>query len=130
MKSNDLVVDASALAAVAFVEPEAPSVARRLNGARLHAPHILFHELANVAWKKVRREGLHQAPVLRLLLENALSYAVELHTVSHVEVFELALHHDLTAYDAAYLWLARSLEVPLVTLDRPLARAAAGKTRG
>ena len=121
---RDLVVDASALAAVAFVEPEAPLVTRRLNGARLHSPVILLHELTHVAWKKTRREGLERAPVLRTLLENALNYPVELHTVSHVEVFDLALHLKLTAYDAAYLWLARSLDVPLVTLDRQLAQAA------
>jgi predicted nucleic acid-binding protein len=30
----------------------------------------------------------------------------------------------LSAYDASYLWLARDLDVELVTLDRQLAKAA------
>jgi predicted nucleic acid-binding protein len=34
-----------------------------------------------------------------------------------------ALHPTVTAYDAAYVALAEGLDVPLVTLDRRLARA-------
>ncbi|MDO8679332.1 MAG: type II toxin-antitoxin system VapC family toxin [Acidobacteriota bacterium] len=38
------------------------------------------------------------------------------------EVLELALRTGLTIYDAAYLWLAMSRDVELVTLDKELAR--------
>ncbi len=40
-----------------------------------------------------------------------------------LERCELARHRRLTVYDAAYLWLARSLDAELVTFDRKLARA-------
>ena len=43
--------------------------------------------------------------------------------VSIDAVSALALQTGLSGYDAAYLWLARSLDVELVTLDRKLARA-------
>ncbi len=36
------------------------------------------------------------------------------------EVVRLGLATGLTAYDAAYLWLARALGMPLVTLDKTL----------
>jgi predicted nucleic acid-binding protein len=36
----------------------------------------------------------------------------------------LALDHGVSLYDAAYLWLAKSLSLPLLTIDRTLARAA------
>lgn len=36
-----------------------------------------------------------------------------------------ALHHDLSAYDTSYLVLARDRGLPLATLDRQLADAAA-----
>jgi predicted nucleic acid-binding protein len=39
------------------------------------------------------------------------------------EVVDLASATGLTAYDASYLWLARHLGAPLVTLDSRLARA-------
>jgi predicted nucleic acid-binding protein len=45
--------------------------------------------------------------------------------VDHAEVLTLAAGTGLTAYDASYLWLARTLDAELVTLDRQLARVAA-----
>jgi len=42
------VVDASALAALLFGEPEAEAVAGQLSNARLVAPGLLAFELANV----------------------------------------------------------------------------------
>ena len=38
-----------------------------------------------------------------------------------------AMGENVSAYDAAYVALARSLGCPLVTADRPLARASAGR---
>ena len=40
--------------------------------------------------------------------------------VNQGEVVRLGLSTGLTAYDAAYLWLARALAMPLVTLDKKL----------
>lgn len=117
------VVDASALAALLFGEPEADSVAARLEGARLVAPHLQAFELANVCVVKCirhpdQRAALRQAFGLRVRL------AIEELAVDHAGVVELALGTGLTAYDASYLWLARELSAPLVTLDRKLEQAA------
>jgi predicted nucleic acid-binding protein len=49
------VVDASALAALLFGEPEAEAIASRLDNARLVAPALLAFELANVCLIKARR---------------------------------------------------------------------------
>jgi uncharacterized protein with PIN domain len=49
------VVDASALGALLFGEPEAEAVAERLGDARLVAPSLLGFELTNVCLKKSRR---------------------------------------------------------------------------
>ena len=49
------VVDASALAALLYGEPEAEAVATRLGDARLVAPVLLGFELANVCLIKSRR---------------------------------------------------------------------------
>jgi predicted nucleic acid-binding protein len=49
--------------------------------------------------------------------------------VDHAEVVLLAERNGLTAYDASYLWLARRLEVELVTLDQSLEETwSAGRT--
>lgn len=46
-----------------------------------------------------------------------------LHDLDPLPVFRLVARTRLTAYDAAYLWLARFLSADLVTLDEKLARA-------
>ena len=57
------VVDASALAALLFGEPEAEAVVVQLGDARLVAPALLEFELANICPIKSRRHP-EQRPVL------------------------------------------------------------------
>ena len=122
------VVDASALAALLFGEPEAEAVALQLGDARLVAPALLGFELANVCLVKVRRHPAQRDALLHAFrLRDRLDVA-EI-AVDHDGVLELAAATGLTAYDASYLWLARRLEAGLVTLDRKLLAAAAAPAR-
>ena len=118
------VVDASALAALLFGEPEAEAVAASLEGARLTAPALLGFELANVCLTKMRRHPA-QRDSLRAAFRLADRLAVETVAVDHSAALDLAEATGLTAYDASYLWLARALGGELVTLDRKLAAAMA-----
>ncbi len=117
------VVDASALAALIHAEPEAVDVAERLAQATLIAPALLPHELDSVCAKKIRANPRDRR---RLLEARALAgeLGIALLEVDHGAVIELALATGLTAYDAAYLWLAAAHGADLVTLDARLARAA------
>jgi predicted nucleic acid-binding protein len=119
-----VVVDASALAAVAFQEPEAQAMRDRLEGQSLAAPQLLAYELANVAVTKLRRHP-REAATIQAGLAAILAEDFEIYwsDVNHVEVVAVARQTGLTAYDAAYLWLARHLDAELVTLDADLARA-------
>jgi predicted nucleic acid-binding protein len=117
-----IVVDASAVGAVAFLEPQADAVRRAITGAELAAPRLLPFELANIARNKIRKRP-DAIPVLTDQLRDALAVSVALYDVNHLEVFALAAAHNLTAYDASYLWLARHLGTSLVTLDGDLERA-------
>lgn len=117
------VVDASALAALLFGEPEAESVAERLRNARLVAPPLLGFELANVCLIKMRRHpGQRNALLAAFGLRGRLG--LEEVAVDHAGAVAVAEATGLTAYDASYLWLARELGAELVTLDRQLAKAA------
>jgi predicted nucleic acid-binding protein len=117
------VVDASALAALLFAEPEAENIAKRLEGARLAAPSLLDFELANVCLTKMRREP-SKRDALRAAFRLAHRVRVETVSVDHAAIVDLAEATGLTAYDASYLWLARTLNAELVTLDRKLAAAS------
>ena len=118
------VVDASALAALLFGEPEAEQIAGRLTAARLVAPALLGFELANVCLIKCRRHP-GQNDTLRTAFALRSRMQVEEIAVDQDESLALAATTGLTAYDASYLWLARRLDAELVTLDRQLGKAAA-----
>lgn len=115
------VIDTSALAAVAFAEPDGQRVAAQLEEHDLIAPYLLPFELANVCLTKMRRH-----PVKRELLlagyEMVGRLPLTCMAVNVTEVVTLAEDEKLTAYDAAFLWLARQLDVELVTLDKTFSK--------
>jgi predicted nucleic acid-binding protein len=118
------VVDASALAALLFAEPEADSIAQRLEGARLVAPSLVDFELANVCLTKMRRQPKNR-DALRAAFHLLHRLRVETVAADHPAILNLAEATGLTAaHDASYLWLARALGAELVTLDRKLAAAS------
>lgn len=115
------VVDASAVAAVLFDEPEgAPVVAGA--GDALLAPSLLHYEIAGVCTTKLLREPARARLILsryRLLA----SLDIELAEPDWEALPLLARQWVLSAYDAAYLQLALTRRAPLVTLDARLAKA-------
>jgi predicted nucleic acid-binding protein len=121
--ADRLVVDASAIAAIVFDEPEGVAILGRLGASQLFAPQLLPFELGNVGAKKLRLK-----PEQRGILEQALVEFTEmpigLHEIDLVAVVALAGETKLSAYDASYLWLARELDAELVTLDKELQDAA------
>ncbi|MEX2165015.1 MAG: type II toxin-antitoxin system VapC family toxin [Sulfuricaulis sp.] len=119
----DKVIDASAMAALVFGEPEADEIGDRIRGVNLHAPVLIDFEVASVCLKKLRQYSKQRAA---LLAGHALAkqMAVQKHSVDTQEIVLLAEQAKLTAYDAAYLWLAGSLRAELVTLDKRLSRVA------
>src|SRR5579884_2641741 len=112
MPAKAVVVDASALGAVLLGEPRAGEALSLLDGADLYAPSLLDYELTSLARKKALRYPEQRDAIFEVL---RLGLALELH--------RLALETGLTAYDACYLHLARSLDIPLVTFDEQLKAA-------
>ena len=115
----DKVIDASALAAIAFAEPGADAVIDEIDGHRLHAPTLVVFELMNVAWKRSKKQPAATALFLEAL-EVIEGIGLRFRGIDQAEVVKLGIATGLTAYDAAYLWLARVLGMPLVTLDKKL----------
>jgi len=115
-----MVMDCSALAGIVFQEPWQDQALQRIAGRTLHAPGLLPYEITSVALKKLRRGEAHAADGL----EQALGMDIELHDMNLQEVCALANRYQLSAYDAAYLWLAAELKAPLATFDEKLGTAA------
>ena len=120
-----VVVDASALAAITFNEPEADEVRRRLHGATLFAPTLAGYEMSNIAWKKATRHPDRAAATFRALAQLfEPAWGITWRAVDHTDAALIAIDTGLSVYDASYLWLAGSLGADLVTLDTRLARAS------
>ncbi len=121
LQRRPLVVDCSALGGLLFQEHWQAQAAQKFSDRALHAPYLLHAELASVAVKKhkqgmaeIANDGLAQFQVMD----------IDLHPIKVLEVVTLAVRYQLTAYDAAYLWLAAELKAPLATFDEKLANAA------
>jgi predicted nucleic acid-binding protein len=123
-----VVVDASAVGAIMFGEPEGETLTAHLEGETLLAPRLLDYELVNLALKKARKHPT-SLPAIVVSLRGALKLPISRVDVPGFDVFRLAAETGLTAYDASYLWLARLRDAELVTLDRNLARAAESRQR-
>jgi len=98
-----------------------------LKGIRIFVPTLLPYELASIARKK---SVLH--PDKRSIIMDALDICLGMDmTLSEPEYRELSvisLETGLTVYDSAYLWLARSLGIELVTFDRRLSSISSRKS--
>jgi predicted nucleic acid-binding protein len=124
-----IVADASAIAELLLARPAAAEIRAVLAPhPELHVPEHFHVELLSVLRRYSIRGELseHRAAV-------ALAALADLRAVRY-PVIELAdavwnLRAALTAYDAAYLALARRLDVGLITLDQGLAKAAAKEGR-
>jgi len=87
-------------------------------------PALFWHEYRNILVSNVRR-GRVSADSIFSLLQGLRDIGIETQVTEddHL-IISLAIHHNLTAYDAAYLALAINTDAILSTNDRKLARAA------
>lgn len=115
---SDCVLDASALVlAVGGKSGLAAALRTRLTGVRRHAPHLIDAEVGNVL-RRHEREGRLSADEAATGLRVA-AVLVD-HRYPHVgPLGRLAWNwrHNLSFYDALYVALAVSLDLPLVTAD-------------
>ncbi len=116
-----LVVDCSLIAAALFQESERDQAEARMSGCELHAPALLDFEIASVAVRKLR---LGRGDVAEAGLTRYSGLSIVMHGADLLGVLAVAERYALSAYDAAYLWLAAALKAPLATFDRKLGEAA------
>lgn len=88
-------------------------------------PTLFIHEVTNSLVNAVRRTRVDPARAHWLLRQLAsLPIEVDDRPTPASRIFELAMKHSLSAYDACYLELAVSQSLPLATNDRALTAAA------
>lgn len=127
---RQIVVDASCLTAMLLNE-HVPSSMEQLFESLIDidvvVPSLWFWEIANSTLMAARRAKRDVNEVLDQLADmRRLSVTPDDDAVQQAweSTMSLAAAHHLTVYDASYLEVALRRQLPLATLDRPLARAA------
>lgn len=116
-----IVPDASAVVALLLRLPSDGRLEKRLLGARaLGAPHVLDLEVLQVLRRYVR-EGEMSEERAREAIEDLRDLPLERYPHEPLIPRIWELRKNATAYDAAYLALAETLDGTFVTLDRRLA---------
>lgn len=128
-----VVIDANALVALIASEPDGPAVSELIERwtaeeRELHAPALARYEIANVLARQHAAGRLSTEDVKsgwQALEELPIAYHALLDGPAVIDVATTLGRRS--AFDAAYVALARSLDAELWTLDGPLARNAVGQ---
>lgn len=122
--SDAVVVDASVALKWFVKEEDAQDAFRLLKGAKeIRAPQIIFGEVANALWKKVRRGDITPQTGIGAI-EALPAYIASLIEAEGLmsRALRLACEVDYPVYDCLYVECARILDMPLVTADARLIR--------
>jgi predicted nucleic acid-binding protein len=120
------VIDASAaLACILEEQDHAARVEAVLSQYTMIAPTLWVLEVTNAVLNRERRRIITPAQADSFLAKID-QFQIDLipNTPSSTALATLARRHQLSAYDAAYLDLALTRHLPLLTLDRNLIAAA------
>lgn len=125
------VIDASVVVSVLADAEHAPWAEAQLSAGgadrSLWVPHLIDAEVGQALRREVAlgrlAEGRAGAAVMDLM-------RMPLRRIDHTSLIHRAwgLRHNFSFYDGLYVALAEGLKVPLVTLDRRLARAVGDAT--
>lgn len=120
-----MVVDASTVIDVLLQTETGIRIEARLfaPGETLHVPHLIDIEVAHVM-RRVWQQGLIDPTRAEEGLADMAAWPLirYAHDLFLARIWEL--RHNVTAYDAAYVALAETLEVPLLTCDARLASSS------
>lgn len=106
------------------LDESAPRILERIDQADdgLHVPHLFEIEVVSALRRYTLNSGISEERSTELLEDLATIRITRYpHTALLSRVWEL--RENVTAYDAAYIALAETLEAPLVTRDERLSRA-------
>ena len=119
----DIVIDASAILAVIVDEPERDRIVEMTGGHNLVGPGSIPWEIGNAFSSMLKQHRVNIAEV-RQGLAIFESIAIRYLAVDLENALSIADSANLYAYDAYFLDCAARHAAPLLTLDRPLRRAA------
>jgi len=117
------ISDTNIFLAVALEEESKPRIIEITDGCSLYAPEILYYEIGNALSAMVKRRQIEAGDV-QAIYSITQQIPVNLAKVSIPKALEIAIEHNIYAYDAYFLEVAQTLSSPLLTLDARLKAVA------
>jgi len=119
----NIIVDTNIFLAVALNEPEKEKIISVTADVTVISPEILYYEIGNALSAMVKRS---QVSIEEALLAKKATdkIAIRLVSVDIRSALELALEHNIYAYDAYFLQCAIDASCPVLTLDKQMKRIA------
>lgn len=114
-----VIADTNIFLAVVLNEPEKSNIIELTAGFELLAPEVLPFEIGN-AISAMMKKRLITAEEANLIWDASQQISVELSTVDIKEALNIAIEHNIYAYDAYFLQCAINNKYPLITLDRKM----------
>ncbi len=119
----NLVADTNIFLAIALDEPQKEHIVEVTSDAVLSAPEILPYEIGNALSAMIKRGRISK--VEALAAEKAANLIpVRLVSIDIQKAFELAIEYNIYAYDAYFLFCAKSLTQSLMSLDKRMKQVA------
>ncbi len=117
------MADTNIFLAIALNEPQKGRIIEVTSDAVLSAPEILPYEIGNALSAMTRRGRISK--VEALAAENAANLIpVRLVSIDIQKALELAIEYNIYAYDAYFLFCAKSLTQSLMSLDKRMKQVA------
>jgi len=123
-----IVLDASAAIELLITSHRGAAVREIVGDERMHAPHLLDIEVAQVL-RRFRLRGVLAEDDVELVIDDLIQMRIRRH--AHLALLPRIreLSDNATAYDACYLALAEVLGAVLVTCDAKMSRVPGARAR-
>lgn len=119
----NLVADTNIFLAIALDEPQKGHIIEVTSDAVLSAPEILPYEIGNALSAMIKHGRISK--VEALAAEKAANLIpVRLVSIDIQKALELAIEYNIYAYDAYFLFCAKSLTQSLMSLDKRMKQVA------
>lgn len=118
-----IISDTNIFLAVALEEESKSRIIEITDGCSLYAPEILYYEIGNALSAMIKRRQIETSDV-QAIYSVTQQIPVSLAKFSIPKALEIAIEHNIYAYDAYFLEVAQTLSSPLLTLDTRLKTVA------
>ncbi len=119
----NIVVDSSIIIAVILNEKNKKEIIRLTKGANLIAPASLPWEIGNAFSAMIKRQRLKFSDS-KVALKYYKDIPIRFIDIDIEDSLEIAYRYKIYAYDAYFISTAKTLNVPLISLDRQLLNIA------